>query len=114
MNKELQNRIYDAARRAFFEAVFEKDYVRFEAHLFGEDISFEVYADDFDDIFSEVKSNYEFFDVEEHAVMLWHTHGESEETKDLMTSLNDAQAIKMMYGNLCLHLNDLRNELEGK
>lgn len=113
MNKELEDRIYDAAEKALFTTVFGKDYVRFEAHsLCGEDVSFEVYADDFDDILSEVKSNYEFFDIEEHAVMWWHTHGEKGAPKELELLLFDAQSIKHMYRVLYMQMCNLKKELE--
>lgn len=118
MNKELEDRIYDAAISADFVTTFHKDYVDFASHSpCGEDISFEVYYEDdgtFDDIFNEVMENFKYFDVDEHAVFWWETHGKNEAPTDLQKLLNDAQYIKILYGNLCLHLNDLKQELEGK
>lgn len=115
MNEELENRIYDAASEDDFVPQFYKDYVYFEAHSpCGEDISFEVYKDDytFEDIVDGVLENFKYFDVDEHAAMWYETHGRSGAPTDLTTLLNDAQSIKILYGNLCLHLNDLKKELE--
>ena len=115
MNEELQNRIYDAALEADFETQFFKDYVRFEAHSpCGEDISFEVGKDDytFDDIFEEVLENFKYFDVDEHAAMWYETHGKSGAPTDLRTLLNDAQAIKNMYGYLYIQMYSLKEKLE--
>lgn len=115
MNEELKDRIYEVAISANFVPQFYKDCVLFQAHsTCGEDISFEVYKDDytFDDIFDEVLHTFKYFDVDEHAVMWYETHGKSGAPTDLKTLLNDAQSIKILYGNLCLHLNDLKKELE--
>lgn len=115
MNEELQNRIYIAVISANFVPKFHKDYVYFQAHSpSGEDISFEVYKEDytFDDIFNEVMANFKYFDVDEHAVMLWETYRKSEAPKDLRTLLNDAQAIKNMYGYLYMQMYSLKEKLE--
>lgn len=115
MNEELENRIYDAALEAHFVPQFYKDYVLFQAHSpCGEDISFEVYKDDytFNDIFDEVLNTFKYFDVDEHAVMWYETHGKSGAPKDLETSLNDAQAIKNMYGYLYIQMYSLKEKLE--
>ena len=115
MDKELENRIYDAAISADFVTTFHKDYVDFASHSpCGEDIGFEVYKEDytFDDIFNEVMANFKYFDVDEHAVMWYGTHGKSGAPTDLRTLLNDAQAIKNMYGYLYIQMYSLKKELE--
>lgn len=116
MNKELEDRIYAAALEANFVTQFYKDYVTFEAHSpSGEDISFEVYYKDegtFEDIFDGVLVTFTDFDVDEHAVMLWETYRKSEAPKDLRTLLNDAQAIKNMYGYLYIQMYSLKEKLE--
>ena len=115
MNGELEDRIYDAAQVCGFTTFFREDSVYFEAHSpLGEDISFEVYKEDytFDDIFDEVMANFKYFDVDEHAVMWWETHGRSGAPTDLRTLLNDAQAIKNMYGYLYIQMYSLKEKLE--
>ena len=115
MNEFLEDRIYDAAIIADFETTFYKDYVYFASQSpCGEDIGFEVYKEDytFDDIFEEVMSNFKYFDVEEHAIMWYETHGKSGAPTDLRTLLNDAQAIKNMYGYLYMQIFNLKKELE--
>lgn len=100
MNEELKDRIYEVAISANFVPQFYKDYVLFEAHSpSGEDISFDVgkkdYAKEdytFDDIFEGVLVTFTDFDVDEHAVMWYETHGKSGAPTDLRTLLNDAQA----------------------
>ena len=116
MNKELENKIYDAAISAGFVTRFHKYYVSFESSsTLGEDIYFEVsYEDDgtFEDIFDGVLVTFTDFDVDEHAVMLWETYRKSEAPKDLRTLLNDAQAIKNMYGYLYIQMYSLKEKLE--
>lgn len=115
MNEELEDRIYEVAISANFVPQFYKDYVLFQAHSpCGEDIFFEVYKDDytFDDIFDEVMANFKYFDVDEHAVMWYETHGKSGAPTDLRTLLNDAQAIKNMYGYLYIQMYSLKEKLE--
>ena len=115
MNKFLEDRIYDAGIIADFETTFYKDYVYFASQSpCGEDIGFEVYKEDytFDDIFEEVMSNFKYFDVDEHAAMWWETHGKSGAPTDLRTLINDAQAIKNMYGDLYMQIFNLKKELE--
>lgn len=110
MNEELEDRIYDAALEADFVTTFHKDGVDFASHSpCGEDIGFEVYKENytFDDIFNEVMKNFKYFDVDEHAVMLW-----SEDKADLRALLNDAQAIKNMYGYLYIQMYSLKEKLE--
>lgn len=115
MNKELEDRIYDAAITADFVTTFHKDYVYFASQSpCGEDISFEIYKEDytFDDIFDKVMENFKYFDVDEHAVMLWERYRNSEDQTDLRTLLNDAQAIKNMYGYLYIQMYSLKEKLE--
>ena len=116
MNKELKDRIYDAALKAQFEVQFFDDYAFFRGYSpSGEDISFEVYYKDegtFEDIFDGVLVTFTDFDVDEHAVMLWETYRKSEAPKDLRTLLNDAQAIKNMYGYLYIQMYSLKEKLE--
>lgn len=116
MNKELEDRIYDAALEANFVTQFYKDYVTFEAHSpSGEDISFEVSYEDegtFEDIFDGVLVTFTDFDVDEHTVFWWETHGRSGAPTDLRTLLNDAQAIKNMYGYLYIQMYSLKEKLE--
>ena len=115
MNRELEDRIYDAVISANFVPQFYKDYVLFEGRSpSGEDISFEVYKEDytFDDIFNEVMANFKYFDVDEHAVFWYETHGRSGAPTDLRTLLNDAQAIKNMYGYLYIQMYSLKERLE--
>lgn len=115
MDKELENRIYDAAISADFVTTFHKDCVDFASHSpCGEDIGFEVYKEDytFDDIFEEVMANFKYFDVDEHALMWYETHGKNGAPTDLRTLLNDAQAIKNMYGYLYIQMYSLKEKLE--
>lgn len=116
MNEELQNRIYDAALKAQFEVQFFDDYVYFRGYSpSGEDISFEVYYEDegtFEDIFNGVLETFTGFDVDEHAVMWWETHGKKGAPTDLRTLLTDAQAIKNMYGYLYIQMYSLKEKLE--
>ena len=115
MDEFLEDRIYAAAISAGFVTQFYKDYVTFEAHSpSGEDIPFEVYKENytFDDIFDEVMSNFKYFDVDEHAVMWYETHGRRGAPTDLRTLLNDAQAIKNMYGYLYIQMYRLKEKLE--
>ena len=115
MNEELEDRIYEVAISANFVPQFYKDCVLFQAHSpCGEDIFFEVYKDDytFDDIFDEVMANFTDFDVDEHAVMWYETHGKSGAPTDLRTLFNDAQAIKNMYGYLYIQMYSLKEKLE--
>lgn len=115
MDEFFKDRIYGAAISANFVPHFYKNYVSFEAHSpSGEDISFEVGEDNytFDDIFNEVMANFKYFDVEEHAVMWYETHGRSGAPTDLRTLLNDAQAIKNMYGYLYIQMYSLKEKME--
>lgn len=110
MDEFLEDRIYAAAISANFVTTFHKDFVNFASHSpCGEDISFEIYKEDytFDDIFDKVMENFKYFDVDEHAVMLW-----SEDKADLRALLNDAQAIKNMYGYLYIQMYSLKEKLE--
>lgn len=115
MNEELKDRIYEVAISANFVPQFYKDCVLFQAHSpSGEDISFEVNKDDytFEDIFDGVLVTFTDFDVDEHAVMWWETHGKNGAPTDLRTLLNDAQAIKNMYGYLYIQMYSLKEKLE--
>lgn len=115
MDEFLEDRIYDAAKIADFETTFYKDYVYFASQSpCGEDIGFEVYKEDytFDDIFEEVMENFKYFDVDEHAIMWWETHGKSGAPTDFSTLLYDAQAINKMYGDLYMQIFNLKKELE--
>lgn len=116
MDEFLEDRIYDAAISADFVTTFHKDFVDFAAHSpCGEDIGFEVYYKDegtFEDIFDGVMSNFKYFDVDEHAIMWYETNGKSGAPTDLRTLLNDAQAIKNMYGYLYMQIFNLKKELE--
>lgn len=131
MNEELEDRIYDVAQECGFTAHFggEEDYVTFEAHSpLGEDISFDVDYDDepfnedeyisdhdayfFKVIVRELKVMCKYFDVDDHAVFWWETHGRSGAPKDLKKLLEDARCIKIMYQNLYLHMRDLKKEWE--
>lgn len=116
MNKELEDKIYDAALVAKFEVQFFEDYAFFRGYSpSGEDISFEVYYKDegtFEDIFDGVLVTFTDFDVDEHAVMLWETHGKNGAPTDLRTLLNDAQAIKNIYGYLYIQMYSLKEKLE--
>lgn len=115
MNKELEDRIYDAALKAQFEVQFFDDYAFFRGYSpSGEDIGFEVYKENytFDDIFEEVMQNFNYFDVDEHAAMWYETNGRSGAPTDLRTLLNDAQAIKNMYGYLYIQMYSLKEKLE--
>lgn len=115
MDEFLKDRIYAAAISANFVPHFYKDFVNFQAHSpSGEDSSFEVYKDDytFDDIFDEVLNNFKYFDVDEHAVMWYETHGRSGAPTDLRTLLNDAQTIKNMYGYLYMQMFNLKEKME--
>lgn len=115
MNKELEDRIYDAALKAQFEVQFFDYYAFFRGYSpSGEDISFGVYKDDytFDDVFDEVLKYFTYFDVDEHAVILYEIHRKNGAPKDLKKLLEDARYIKIMYQNLYLHMRDLKKELE--
>lgn len=115
MDEFLEDRIYDAAIRADFVTTFHKDFVGFAAHSpCGEDIGFEVDKENytFDDIFEEVMSNFKYFDVDEHTIMWYETNGRSGAPTDLRTLLNDAQAIKNMYGYLYIQMYSLKEKLE--
>ena len=120
MDEFLEDRIYETAKRCGFITHFDgqEDYVTFEAHSpLGEDISFEVYYKDegtFEDIFDGVLVTFTDFDVDEHAVFWYETHGRSGAPTDLRTLLNDAQAIKNMYGYLYMQMFNLKTKLEGK
>ena len=115
MNEFLEDRIYDAAQVCGFTTFFREDSVHFETRSpRGEDISFEIYKEDytFDDIFDKVMENFKYFDVDEHAVMLWERYRNSEDQTDLRALLNDAQAIKNMYGYLYIQMYSLNEKLE--
>ncbi len=120
MDELLKNRIYAAVISANFVPHFYKDYVLFEAHSpSGEDISFDVGKKDytkedytFDDIFDGVLVTFTDFDVDEHAVFWYETNGRSGAPTDLRTLLNDAQAIKNMYGYLYMQMYSLKEKLE--
>lgn len=115
MNKELEDKIYKAASEANFVVQFYDGYPYFEGYSpLGEDISFGVYKDDytFDDVFDEVLKYFTDFDVNEHAAILYGIHRKSGAPTSFLKLLNDAQYIKILYGNLCLHLNYLKQELE--
>ena len=131
MDEFLEDRIYETAQLCGFITCFdrEEDYVTFEAHSpLGEDISFDVdydetpfnedeYISDHDAYFfkvivRELKAIGKYFDVEEHAVMWWNMHGEKGAPTDLRTLLNDAQAIKNMYGYLYIQMYSLKEKLE--
>lgn len=131
MDEFLEDRIYDVAKECGFITHFgaEEDYVTFEAHSpCGEDISFDVYYDNdpfnedeyisdhdayfFKVIVRELKDMGRCFDVDEHAVMWYETNGKSGAPTDLRTLLNDAQAIKNMYGYLYMQIFNLKKELE--
>lgn len=131
MNEELEDRIYDVAQECGFTAHFdgEEEYVTFEAHSpLGEDISFDVdydeepfnedeYISDHDAYFfkvivRELKAIGKYFDVEEHAVFWYETSGKNGAPTDLRTLLNDAQAIKNMYGYLYIQMYTLKEKLE--
>lgn len=106
MDEFLEDRIYDAALKAQFGVQFFDEYAFFRGYSpSGENISFEVYYEDegtFEDI----------FDVDEHAVMLWEKYRKSEDKADLRALLNDAQAIKNMYGYLYIQMYSLKEKLE--
>ena len=68
----------------------------------------------FEDIFDGVLVTFTDFDVDEHAVFWYETHGRSGAPTDLRTLLNDAQAIKNMYGYLYMQMFNLKTKLEGK
>lgn len=115
MNKELKDRIYDAALKAQFEVQFFDYYAFFRGYSpSGEDISFGVYKDDytFDDVFDEVLKYFTHFDVDEHAVILYEIHRKKGAPTDLRTLLNDAQAIKNMYGYLYIQMYSVKEKLE--
>lgn len=116
MNKELEDKIYDAALVAQFEVQFFDDYAFFRGYSpSGEDISFDVYYEDegtFEDIFNGLLVTFTDFDVDDHAVFWWETHGRSGAPTDLRTLLNDAQAIKNMYGYLYIQMYSLKEKLE--
>lgn len=115
MNGELKNRIYNAAISANFVVHFYDGYPYFEGYSpSGEDISFGVYKDDytFDDVFDEVLKYFTDFDVDEHAVILYEIHRKNGAPTDLRTLLNDAQAIKNMYGYLYIQMYSLKEKLE--
>ncbi len=116
MNEELEDRIYAAAISANFKPQFYEDYVYFIGYSpSGEDISFEVSYEDegtFEDIFDGVLVTFTDFDVDEHAVMWWETHGKKGAPTDLRTLLTDAQAIKNMYGYLYIQMYSLKEKME--
>lgn len=115
MNKELEDRIYKAALKSQFEVQFFDDYAFFRGYSpSGEDISFEVGKEDytFEDIFNGVLVTFTDFDVDEHAVFWYETHGKNGAPTDLRTLLNDAQAIKNMYGYLYIQMYSLKEKLE--
>lgn len=131
MDEFLEDRIYETAKRCGFTTHFdgEEDYVTFEAHSpLGEDISIEICYDEFpfnEDEYIKDKDTYIFktivrelrvystcFDVEDHAVMWWNTHGENGAPTDLHELLDDAKEIKEMYKMLYTYLRDLKKELE--
>lgn len=131
MDEFLKDRIYDVAQECGFTAHFdgEEDYVTFEAHSpLGEDISFDVDYDDepfnedeyisdhdayfFKVIVRELKVMGKCFDADDHAVFWYETHGRSGAPTDLRTLLNDAQAIKNMYGYLYIQMYSLKEKLE--
>lgn len=116
MDEFLEDRIYDAALVAKFGVQFFEDYAFFRGYSpSGEDISFEVYYEDdgtFEDIFDKVMENFKYFDVDEHAVMLWEKYRKSEDQADLRTLLNDAQTIKNIYGYLYIQMYSLKEKLE--
>ena len=102
MDEFLEDRIYDAALKAQFGVQFFDEYAFFRGYSpSGENISFEVYYEDegtFEDIFD--------------AVMLWEKYRKSEDKADLRALLNDAQAIKNMYGYLYIQMYSLKEKLE--
>ena len=116
MDEFLEDRIYDAALKAQFEVQFFDDYAFFRGYSpSGEDISFEVYYKDegtFEDIFDGVLVTFTDFDVDEHAVILYEIHRKNGAPTDLRTLLNDAQAIKNMYGYLYIQMYSLKEKLE--
>lgn len=115
MDEFLEDRIYDAAISAGFVTTFYKDYVNFASHSpCREDIGFEVYKENytFEDIFDGALVTFTDFDVDEHAVMLWERYRNSEDQTDLRALLNDAQAIKNMYGYLYIQMYSLNEKLE--
>lgn len=116
MDEFLEDRIYDAALKAQFEVQFFDYYAFFRGYSpSGEDISFGVYKDDdytFDDVFDEVLKYFTDFDVDEHAVILYEIHRKNGAPTDLRTLLNDAQAIKNMYGYLYIQMYSLKEKLE--
>lgn len=115
MDEFLEDRIYDVAISAGFVTTFHKYYVSFESHSpSGEDISFEVGKEDytFEDIFNGVLVTFTDFDVDEHAVILYEIHRKNGAPTDLRTLLNDAQAIKNMYGYLYIQMYSLKEKLE--
>lgn len=115
MNKELEDKIYDAASVAKFEVQFFDDYAYFRGYSpSGENISFGVYKDDytFEDIFDGVLEIFTDFDVDEHAVMLWEKYRKNGAPTDLRTLLYDAQTIKNIYGYLYIQMYSLKEKLE--
>lgn len=65
------------------------------------------YVDNYDGM-----SNFKYFDVYEHTTMWYETHGRSGAPTDLRTLLDDAQAIKNMYGYLYIQMYSLKEKLE--
>lgn len=115
MDEFLEDRIYDAALKAQFEVQFFDYYAFFRGYSpSGEDISFKIYKEDytFDDIFDKVMENFKYFDVDEHAVMLWERYRNIEDQADLRALLNDAKAIKNMYGYLYIQMYSLKEKME--
>lgn len=115
MDEFLEDKIYKAASEANFVVQFYEGYPYFEGYSpLGEDISFGVYKDDytFDDVFDEVLKYFTDFDVDEHAVILYEIHRKNGAPTDLRTLLNDAQAIKNMYGYLYIQMYSLKEKLE--
>lgn len=131
MDEFLEDRIYDVAQECGFTAHFdgEEEYVTFEAHSpLGEDISFDVdydevpfnedeYISDHDAYFfkvivRELKAIGKYFDVDEHAVILYEIHRKNGAPTDLRALLNDAQTIKNMYGYLYIQMYSLKEKLE--
>lgn len=56
--------------------------------------------------------NFKYFDVDEHAAFWYETNGKNGAPTDLRTLLNDAQAIKDMYGDLYMQMYSLKEKLE--
>ena len=129
MDEFLEDRIYDAAQVCGLTTFFREDSVYFEAHSpLGEDISLEIDHDEFpfnEDAYIKDEDAYVFkvivrelsgyfkcFNADAHAVELWNLHGTTGAPTDLRTLLNDAQAIKNMYGYLYIQMYSLNEKLE--